>query len=107
MALAHYFGDRIGFYVDVGALHPYFGSNTALLYRRGWSGINIEPVPEALSRLASARQRDINLPFAVSDAPGTYEFIVNGSFSGIADPNYLWASDDGILPATISVTTRT
>jgi len=34
-ALIHHFGDHIGFYVDVGALHPYYASDTAAMYRRG------------------------------------------------------------------------
>ena len=32
-----------GFYVDIGAYHPLFFSNTSMLYKFGWSGINIEP----------------------------------------------------------------
>ena len=31
-----------GFYVDVGCFHPKKHSNTYLLYKRGWSGINID-----------------------------------------------------------------
>jgi hypothetical protein len=34
-----------GFYVDVGAYHPFKHSNTYLLYRAGWRGINIDPRP--------------------------------------------------------------
>ena len=30
-----------GFYVDVGAFHPFRYNNTALLYKKGWKGINI------------------------------------------------------------------
>ena len=33
---------KIGFYVDVGCYHPLQLSNTYLLYKRGWSGINID-----------------------------------------------------------------
>lgn len=36
-----------GFYVDVGAHHPYRFSSTKLLYDRGWSGLNID-VTEAM-----------------------------------------------------------
>lgn len=32
-----------GFYVDIGAYHPVHLSNTCLFYKRGWSGIQIEP----------------------------------------------------------------
>jgi len=32
---------QIGFYVDVGCYHPIDGSNTYLLYKKGWKGVNI------------------------------------------------------------------
>ena len=31
-----------GFYIDIGCYHPIKYSNTALLYNRGWKGINID-----------------------------------------------------------------
>ena len=31
-----------GFYVDIGCYHPIKYSNTALLYNKGWSGINLD-----------------------------------------------------------------
>ena len=31
-----------GFYVDIGAFNPIRGSNTYLLYQKGWSGINVD-----------------------------------------------------------------
>ena len=44
--LAHLLFDHdCGFYVDVGAFHPIQYSNTYYFYRRGWTGINIEPTP--------------------------------------------------------------
>ena len=39
----NYFKDKKdGFYLDVGCYHPIKFSNTALLYNRGWQGINID-----------------------------------------------------------------
>lgn len=63
-------GQSVGFFVDVGAHHPCRFSNTYLFYKLGWSGINIEPNPDAISTLQSIRPRDINLQFGVSDSPG-------------------------------------
>src|SRR3989344_9673220 len=34
---------KIGFYIDVGANDPIRFSNTNRFYKRGWTGINIEP----------------------------------------------------------------
>jgi FkbM family methyltransferase len=33
------------FYIDVGASHPFLLSNTYMLYRQGWRGITVEPLP--------------------------------------------------------------
>ena len=37
-----------GFYVDVGAHHPKRFSNTFLLYKKGWNGINIDATPGSM-----------------------------------------------------------
>ena len=50
-----------GRYVDVGAFHPEIDSVTKWFYDQGWSGINIEPVPESFDALNAARSRDQNL----------------------------------------------
>jgi hypothetical protein len=42
-------GIERGFYVDVGAFDPVTGSNTLLLFKRGWSGINIQRVCDEAS----------------------------------------------------------
>jgi FkbM family methyltransferase len=104
-AIEQLFADRAGpgFYVDVGAFHPYGGSNTYLLYRRGWRGINIEPVPALCAEIRKRRPRDLTLQLAVADTPGTAEFLSNGSFSGLADEHHL----GGLEGERIIVETRT
>ena len=85
LVLADLFAERPdGFYVDVGAFDPFNLSNTYNLYRRGWRGINLEPVPAHLARFERYRPRDVNLPFAVGDTEGTAEFVVNRGFSSFA-----------------------
>lgn len=64
-------GDKSrGFYVDVGAWHPEQDSVTKHFYDRGWSGINIEPLPEYYRLLAAERPRDVNLNCALDDVGG-------------------------------------
>jgi FkbM family methyltransferase len=63
-----------GFYVDVGAHHPRRFSNTFNFYRRGWTGINIDPNPDAMRSFQSARNRDINIQCGVADRPGTLTY---------------------------------
>ena len=63
-----------GFYVDVGALHPYRLSNTAFFYEKGWSGINIEPTPTAIELFKKHRPRDINLNLGVGNGTAELTF---------------------------------
>lgn len=86
-------GRSTGFYVDVGAYDPFHASNTCLLYRRGWRGINLEPDPHAKALIELHRPRDTTLPYAVSDVEGPVVFLLKGSFSGIADARHQWGTD--------------
>lgn len=83
-------GRKNGFYVDVGAYHPYALSNTYFFYSRGWRGLNIEPNPEGCSELDRCRKRDINLNIAVSSVSGEVDFTCDGVFSGIDDITHLY-----------------
>jgi FkbM family methyltransferase len=65
---------KSGFYVDVGAHHPYRFSNTCYFYRRGWRGINIDPNPDAIEAFCRYRPSDINICVGVSDASGSLSF---------------------------------
>lgn len=56
-----------GFYVDIGAFHPHYFSNTQIFYHNGWSGINIEPNPEHFHLFTEYRKRDINVNVAVGN----------------------------------------
>lgn len=57
---------KSGFYVDVGAHHPRRFSNTYVFYRRGWSGINIEPNPDVCRAFNKERTRDRNLQMGIA-----------------------------------------
>lgn len=60
-------GKKNGFYVDVGSHHPFRFSNTYLFYRRGWSGICIDPLPGTTQLFAKHRPRDIVVEMGVSE----------------------------------------
>lgn len=75
LIIAGFFPDvDSGHYVDVGAGHPRNLSVTKLFYDAGWSGINIEPIPELAAQLIEERPRDITLQLALSSEPGTAPF---------------------------------
>lgn len=65
---------RAGFYVDVGAHHPLRFSNTYFFYRQGWSGINIEPNPEAALPFLFFRPRDLHVQMGVNEAAGMMKY---------------------------------
>ena len=73
--LLDYFGaESRGFYMDVGANHPFVISNTYLLYLRGWRGITAEPVRYLWQRHRELRPRDTSVNVGVGDRPGTLTF---------------------------------
>lgn len=63
-------GRRGGFYVDVGSHHPHRFSNTYLLYRMGWHGLCVDPLPGTAAAFRRARPRDIAVEMGVSATPG-------------------------------------
>jgi len=67
-------GVRHGFYIDVGAGDPDRDSVTRAFYERGWHGINVDPDPGCFAALTERRERDVNLPVALADAPGLRRF---------------------------------
>jgi FkbM family methyltransferase len=69
MILSRIFGDTpIGFYVDVGAHHPFRFSNTYYFYKKGWRGINIDAMPNSMKLFNRFRSRDVNLEIPISDS---------------------------------------
>jgi FkbM family methyltransferase len=63
-------------YIDIGANHPYRGSNTALFYKKGCRGVNIEANPQLMPAFKASRPEDINLNVGISDTEGELEFYV-------------------------------
>lgn len=85
LALANLIGSKKGIYVDVGAFHPFCFSNTYLFYKKGWSGLNIEPNPIGFNLLEKFRKRDKNLQLAVSDEQKSVRFLDNLTYSRILE----------------------
>jgi FkbM family methyltransferase len=64
-----------GFYVDVGAFDPVFFSNTLLLHKHGWKGINIDANPERVELLRQRRPTDINVCAVVSNSHRSVRYL--------------------------------
>ena len=65
---------RDGFYVDVGASHPFRLSNTYLLYQNGWRGVAVEPIPLLGQLHKRWRPEDNLVQKAVGPVPGKLLF---------------------------------
>jgi len=70
-----------GRYVDVGSYHPILYSNTYALYRRGWSGVCVDPNDFSLL-YKIFRPRDIFLNSGVGEGEVTYYFHTDGAHNG-------------------------
>jgi methyltransferase FkbM-like protein len=63
------FDNSSGRFIDVGAFHPFKYSNTMLLSKLGWRGINIDCDQAKIRNFEELRPRDENVCAAVADAP--------------------------------------
>lgn len=61
-------------YIDIGAHHPYNISNTALFYKNGCRGINIEPDPTLFKEFLKHRKEDKNINIGIGDCDEELDF---------------------------------
>jgi FkbM family methyltransferase len=83
--IAAFFGNRKGYFVEVGANEPRERSQTWHLEQAGWTGVLIEPQPELAAKLRAARLAQV---FAVAcssptDAGTTLPLHVAGPLSAL------------------------
>jgi FkbM family methyltransferase len=57
-----------GFYIDLGANHPVVFSTTYLLYKTGWNGVTVDPIPSLCDLHRRLRPRDACLNVGVGAA---------------------------------------
>lgn len=75
--MMEYFGEKEGFYVDIGAFDPYLYSNTVWAANHGWKGMNIEPNPEVIAMFQMYRNNAINLNVGVATETGILKYYMN------------------------------
>ena len=88
-----------GYYVDIGAYHPYKGSLTYNLHKKGWQGINIDLSKSSIDLFRIARPRDINLNCAISSITGETFYYEN---SPINQQNSLTKQNDNQKKVSIN-----
>ena len=64
--IKHFEGITSGYYVDAGCYHPLHLSNTYLLYKKNWRGINIDLSKFSIDLFNYMRPEDININVAIS-----------------------------------------
>jgi FkbM family methyltransferase len=69
-------GMKQGFYVEVGAHHPFRFSNTYFFYKKGWSGICIDPLPGTKKSFNRWRPRDLFLEVGISSGQDILEYFM-------------------------------
>ncbi len=99
-----FFGNRHGFFVEVGANQPQTGSQTWHLERLGWSGILVEPLPELAQKLREARTAKV---FAVAcsspkNVGHQLPFYVAGALSSLDRERMApWAKPESVINVPI------
>ena len=76
-----------GFFVDIGCFHPIKYSNTARLYNKGWSGINIDINQTSIDLFNMIRKRDQNYCAAISNENKDLIYYIDHHFSPINSVN--------------------
>jgi hypothetical protein len=66
--LHEFFGQEIGYFVEIGVRHPSSGSQSFALERAGWSGVLIEPQPDLAAFLVTERTAKVFAAACVAPA---------------------------------------
>ena len=82
LILREIFRDSLnGIYVDAGCYHPLHLSNTYLLYKKGWRGINIDLSEYTIDLFNHLRPADLNVNAAVTNYDGKIKFFYQKELS--------------------------
>jgi FkbM family methyltransferase len=66
-------------YLDIGVNHPSHLSNTYFFYKKGCTGVNIEPDPDLFEVIKNSRKNDINLQIGIGNEKALLDFYVMGT----------------------------
>ncbi|MDB9744381.1 FkbM family methyltransferase [Pelagibacteraceae bacterium] len=74
---------RYGIYLDIGCFHPVMYSNTCLLHRKGWRGINIDINQTSIDLFNIIRPKDTNLCTTINETKETFKIYYDDPFSPV------------------------
>ncbi len=72
---------KFGSYLDIGAYNPIKFNNTFLLYKKGWSGTNIDLNKTSIDLFNILRPKDVNICAAISDKEIRVKVSIENIFS--------------------------
>ena len=78
-----FFGNYVGKYVDIGCFHPIKYSNTALLNKKGWRGVNIDLNEVSIKFFNACRKDDLNITACLSDKKEDVIIYMDSEFSAL------------------------
>jgi len=87
LVVNNFFGNFVGTYVDIGCFHPIKYSNTALLHKKGWSGINIDLNKTSIDLFNACRKNDLNITACLSNKIEEVEIYMDSEFSALNSVN--------------------
>ena len=96
-----------GFYVDVGCFHPKKYSNTHLLFKRGWKGINIDLEQNKIKVFNLARPSDHNVVAAVSNISKSVKVYKMSNYSVCTTTNINSIKNKNEIIETFNLKTKT
>jgi len=70
---------KIGKYIDIGAHHPTLFSNTFIFYKKGWRGINVDPLKDNMRLFQKKRPKDTNICAGIGNISEEKEFFIMDS----------------------------
>lgn len=87
LVLSLFGSDYVGTYVDIGASHPIRISNTYLLYKKGWRGIAVEPIPifRLYWRIFRPKDRFLNVALGCRSGIATFYEMYPSVLSTLCD----------------------
>ena len=83
LIINNFFGEFIGKYVDIGCYHPIKYSNTALLHKKGWTGVNIDLNETSINLFNACRKNDLNIVACLSDKRKKVSVYMDSEFSAL------------------------
>ena len=76
-----------GVYLDIGCFHPYMYSNTCLLYKKGWRGVNIDINQTSIDLFNIVRPDDANICTAIDKEKKELKVYFDDPFSPVNTVN--------------------